>query len=814
MEYVAHIRKSDNVVQRLEAHLSDVGELAEKFAAKVNLPEAGLLLGLLHDFGKYSQAFQNYINSAEGRIDPDRDNYVDAGNLKGKIDHSSAGAQHVWQRLKCYGPVGQGELCGQILALCIASHHSGLINCLDEDGKPIFCYRMQKLDKKTHLKDCLSKVDHTLKQRIEGLASEQLVKKMFTKIREMIDVQRLDSKTDAFILGMLVRFLFSCLVDADRLNSAEFENPKRKTNREKQERWLNWQVAIDRVEDRIKRFDQVNSIGKIRTQISEECLRRAHDPQGVYTLTVPTGGGKTLASLRYALHHVKHHKLDRIIYVIPYTSIIEQNAGAVRDILEKEGDKFPWVLEQHSNLEPDNHTWHSKLVSENWDAPIVFTTMVQFLETLFGGGTKSVRRMHQLAKAALIFDEIQTIPITCVYMFCNALNFLTQNTRTTVVLCTATQPLLDKELPNPENGLLKLAANAELITNKKALEKKLCRTYIQNQVKPGGWSEEEIADLSLCNLKNSGNCLVVVNTKEWARRLFLACKNHCAENTIFHLSTNLYPAHRRALLDEIKKRLKSGQPVLCVSTQLIEAGVDISFASVIRFLSGLDSIVQAAGRCNRHGELEGRGQVVIINPKEEHLTQLADIDAGKNISQRVFGEFGLDQALASITLEKYFKYYFYDRAEKMVYPVKGDRDDNLINLLSANPLNKGKDKLCLNSPGKLPLLKQSFMDAGERFRAIDAPTQAIIIRHGKGKEVVNQLCSLAREFDSANYYKVLKCAQQFSVNVFPNVWEQLQKRAAIHETQEGEGIFYLADSYYSEEFGLSVEPISMSPQIC
>jgi len=821
MEYVAHIRKADESEQRLESHLAEVGELAKKFATKIGLPEAGLLLGLLHDLGKYSRAFQNYINSAEGRIDPDQDGFVDAGKLKGKIDHSSAGAQHVWRQLKRYGSAGQGELCGQILALCIASHHSGLINCLDEDGTQTFCNRMEKPDEKTHLGECLSSADSSLMQRVGELTAASTVQKMFRAMRQMVHLPDNPkdelNKLDAFALGMFARFLFSCLVDADRLNSAEFEEPSRKTAREKRGMRPDWKTAIDRVENRIARFNQDAPIGKVRAQISDDCLRRASDPQGAYTLTVPTGGGKTLASLRYALHHAKRHKLERIIYVIPYTSIIEQNAGAVREILENGGDPFPWVLEHHSNLEPSEQTWHSKLASENWDAPVIFTTMVQFLEILFGGGTTSVRRMHQLANAVLIFDEIQTIPIKCVHMFCNALNFLTQSAGTTAVLCTATQPLLDG-LRNPQNGSLKLAANAELMPNKKALEKKLRRTDIQNRVRPGGWSEEEIADSSLTNLKDAGSCLVVVNTKNWAKRLFLALKNRCEDGALFHLSTSLYPAHRRTILDAIKNRLAVGQPVLCVSTQLIEAGVDISFAGVIRFLAGLDSIAQAAGRCNRHGELDGRGRVTVINPKseDENLSGLVDIRAGRDISLRIFCETALDKILASSTMTEYFKYYFYDRAKEMTYLVKGgDRDDDLVNLLSVNPNNPGKCHSGLNPPGKLPLLKQSFMDAARWFRVIDAPTRPVIIQHGGGKEVVNQLCSLAKEFDAANYYQALKSAQQFSVNVFPHTWKRLQEQAAIHETQEGEGVFYLLETHYSEEFGLSTEPVTpMSSQFC
>jgi len=308
-EYVAHIRKLDRETQYLKDHLSEVGELSAQFASKLNLKDIGCLLGLLHDFGKYSKAFQVYINSAEGRIRPDEDDYVDASKLKGKIDHSSAGAQYAWRRLKGIGGLGQGELCGQILALCIASHHSGLIDCLSEGGDYTFGKRMCKDDKKTRLQACLNNADVALLSRVDELLNVNVVKQMFGAIHGMVSFPRNESeaisKVDAFTLGMITRFLFSCLVDADRLNSAEFENPSRKVIR--QERWLDWSIAIQRLDLKINSFAKVSRIDGIRKNISDNCKSRALDKQGIYTLTVPTGGGKTLASLRYALHHAKKH---------------------------------------------------------------------------------------------------------------------------------------------------------------------------------------------------------------------------------------------------------------------------------------------------------------------------------------------------------------------------------------------------------------------------------------------------------------------------------------------------------------------------
>tara|TARA_R110000772_G_scaffold58393_1_gene132117 strand:- start:34373 stop:36856 length:2484 start_codon:yes stop_codon:yes gene_type:complete len=827
MDFIAHKREKSSEVQALDAHLSEVGALASSFAQKIGISDAGLVLGLLHDFGKYSKAFQDYLNSAVGRIKPDEDEFVDAKALKGKIDHSTAGAQYIWNQLQTIGAAGQGELVAQILSLCIASHHSGLINCIAEDGSQTFLRRIEKDDDQTHLQECLQNVDTQFMAKIEALVDGSLVRQVFEKVRATVNLPKNAnetlSKTDAFSLGVFTRFLFSCLIDADRLNSAEFENPLRKQQRLGQQAWQDWTVAIDRFESFINQFKQKRPIDGIRKGISETCKARANDPQGIYSLTVPTGGGKTLASLRYALHHAHKHRLDRIIYIIPYTSIIEQNASEVRKILERESDPYPWVLEHHSNIEPEQQTWHSKLVSENWDSPIVFTTTVQFLEALFSGGTRGVRRMHQLANSVLIFDEIQTLPINCIHLFCNALNFLSKHAKSTAILCTATQPVLDK-LRFSDKGQLAMSECSELINDTNTLFDQLSRVVVNNRIKIGGWSEQEVTLHALSRYRESGSCLIIVNTKAWAQKLYVACCAAEGSDSVFHLSTSLYPAHRKAQLDLIRERLEQGLPVLCISTQLIEAGVDVSFASVIRFLAGLDSIAQAAGRCNRHGELcdaNGnyiKGQVDIINPDTENLGMLKDIAIGQEQTLRVLSEFAGSDLLTPEVIQRYFQYYFYARSDDMEYTIKSNqamRDDTLLEILGRNSNNVGNKNEARRTSGKLPMLAQSFMDAGRAFQAIDAPTKAVVVRHGKGVALVNELCRLAKEFEPQEYYRALKEAQQYSVNVFPNVWAKLLERDAVHETQEGEGIYYLDAEYYSEEFGLATEPVrSMDALLC
>ena len=832
---LAHVHPETKDEQKLIDHLVETSEMAESFAGKIGLSEAGLVLGLLHDFGKYSSTFQNYLGSATEIIDPDGEAYVDSQLLKGKIDHSSAGAQYVWRKLKKIGENGgQGELCGQILALCIASHHSGLIDCLGKDGNSTFKKRMGKSDELTHLAECCSKIEKQLEVLLEEKLTASVVKEMLRKIALICNWSGTGlpryTKISAFATGMLTRYLFSCLIDADRINSSEFEFPWRKQERLERCKWLDWQIAIDRLESKLATFPITHDIDYVRRDIADNCQNRAHDDQRIFTLTVPTGGGKTLSSLRFALTHAKRHKLERIIYIVPFTSIIEQNAQAVRSVVEVEGDRFSWVLEHHSNLEPEQQTWRSKIMAENWDAPIVFTTMVQFLETFFGGGTRGVRRMHQLANSVLIFDEIQAIPVNCMHLFCNALNFTTQHAGTSAVLCTATQPLLNKLYAvedvtdvRREKGQLVLDEKAEIVDNPAALFLKLQRVDVNNLTVPGGMSMENIASHVLSRYFETGSCLVVVNTKRCAKALYELCLEKINDDgALVHLSTGQYPAHRRAIIKSIKERLSAGskKPVLCISTQLIEAGVDISFASVVRFLAGLDSIAQAAGRCNRSGELVDpvgrpiKGQVDIVNSDSEKIDLLTDIKEAQRCTLRILGgEFKDSELLQEDAMEQYFKYYLHKRSDDMVYPLK-DSDSvagtNLLSLLSTNELNVGE--VVTGDTPKLPLLRQSFAEAANAFKAIDAPVNSIMVRHGGGVQIVDALCSENMRFSKAEFYKNLKKAQQFSVNVFPNVWQELRAEGAVHEIECEEkcGIYYLDSQYYSEEFGLSTEVVSSS----
>ncbi|HML59370.1 MAG TPA: CRISPR-associated helicase Cas3' [Solidesulfovibrio sp.] len=818
--HVAHVCGQQDApsfrIQTLESHLREVAALAESFAAKAGLPLAGRLIGLLHDFGKYSDAFQRYILSAAGCIKPDDPNYIDPIANKGKINHAFAGGQHAWRRLH-----GNMHKCvtAQMLALCMISHHSGLKDCVGQGGMNLFSGDyMVRSEEKTHHDQCASACDPSLTAEIDSLlVSADLLREVAGVVISLHkrftgklpagsgrpDVDNENSRD--FQQGLLVRFLLSCLLDADRTDSAEFEDPRLKRLREEAPR-RPWDVLVPRLEAALAAKEPRHSIDYLRRDIADHCARRALDDQGIFTLTVPTGGGKTLASLRFALLHAQKHQLDRVIYVIPYTSIIDQNASVARQVLEQDEVPGSMVLEHHSNFLPDADTddegavkrWEK--LAENWDAPVVFTTMVQFLESLAGSGTRHARRMHNLARSVIVFDEVQTVPVRCLRMFCNAVEFLVEQCGASVMLCTATQPRLGG-LPRPRLGSLSLGPEREIMPDVSGLFRELRRTdFIDHCSKR--LSAEAVADLARAELGESGSCLVVCNTKKMAETLYALCPNREGLRR-YYLSTNLCPAHRMARLEAMRADLDAGRPVLCVSTQLIECGVDISFRSVIRLAAGLDSILQAAGRCNRHGEGErGRVHVVLVDGDVEKLECLRDIKAGRDVFLDAVrlkfaktlenSDYDLTQPLLT---EAYFDHYYTRRADVMSYACT-EHGSSLLDMLGSN-----KD---IVKPSLAPMLGQSFATAAKHFKAIDSAATSILVPYDEGRQLIADLYSTDILWRKK---ELLRKAQRYCVNIFPNMERVLHAAEALDPVQDS-GMFALKENFYCDAMGVVTQPTS------
>ncbi len=828
-DYIAHYRKKDGKQQSVTQHLKETAAITKVHTSEIGIPTAGELIGLLHDLGKQRLRFLKYIREQTGLDTADTD--ADDVDQKGDVDHSSAGAQIVYRKM-CQDDADE-KLITQLLALAICSHHSGLVDCLTYDGMNNFFRKMLKPEEYTGTQEAWSNLPEDVKNRIDELISNSEIlnemKAIFEKLSKGIDKagQMKDTNQNiTFKRGLLARYLFSCLIDADRENTADFEFENNKVYRSGQE-ITDWPELCMKLENHIKTFSAESEVNRQRKLVSDACFDAASNPRGIFRLTVPTGGGKTLSSLRFALNHARCHNEDKnpirkIIYILPFTTIIEQNAEEVRRILDDTTDyqdmsnKKPIVLEHHSNILPERETAWSKLVSENWDSPVVFTTMVQFLESAFGSGTKSARRFHTLANSILIFDEIQAIPLRSVHMFNILARFLTEVCGSTIVLCTATQPSLgqievcSRRLPVGEEH--------EIYQDRNSLFRALKRVEIKFEKKH--MTIEEIGNLALANLNEFGSSLIVVNRKDTAKDLYMLLKS-IPNAKVFHLTTGMCAAHRFKILNEIKLLLKpeSGKRVICISTNLIEAGVDISFGSAIRLKAGLDSIAQTAGRVNRHGEMNRLGRVTVVKLSNENLAHLRYIEKGASATDFVHTKIQkspdeFHNSYMGIEAQKLYSDYIFMNDKNLDYKVSKKspicRNDDLFTMLSDNgyavSLYRKENG---NSRPEMPLC-QSFAAASGIFQAIDSYTRGVLAPYGRGKEIISQLGSKAAEFEPQ--YHLLREAQRYTVNIPAYKLEEYLNSGVVFEVQSGLGVYALTDNVYHEDIGFCTDFYSLNDE--
>ncbi len=792
--FCAHINSTTLKEQSVKEHLYNVSKMSMEYGAKISLNATASLIGMLHDMGKETKKFDAYIYYSS--MNPNDK------SLRGSIDHSTAGAKFIYDNF--YNTTDPYQrFTAQLISLAICSHHGGLIDCLDLKGIDKYADRMNT-DKDIYYDEALSnfKLECMEIACINDLfnRSKEEIKAILIKINKIDNLARFGQ----FAAGLLEKYLFSCVIDADRYDTYSFmENREPQQSIDKLALWNN---LADILETKLDDYPKLSKIDLLREEISMACKNFAKNKPGIYQLSVPTGGGKTLSSLRYAINHAKEFNKDRIFYIIPFTTIIDQNAKEIKDILEREDI----ILEHHSNLIIDNDQEEYKLLTERWDSPIILTTMVQFLDTLFDGGTQGVRRMHNLANSVIIFDEIQAIPIKCINMFNSAINFLSYICNATIVLCTATQPLLSTtKMP------LKLSGNPNMISDIHKKFEQFKRVNLIDKSVVGGYDANSIKDFVLTAMDKVESVLIILNTKGSAKAVFNELKeantNLSKEKQygIFHLSTNMCPSHRMKILQDMKKRL-GHERVICISTQLIEAGVNISFECVVRSLAGLDSIAQAAGRCNRHGE-KPCGNVYIVNMEGENINKLVDIKEGQECTRRILHEFKEDpnifdnDLLSPKVMEIYYKYYFYDRSNEMDYTLpKPDNDKSMYDLLSQN--NEADNAYIGRNGYKSKLtLKQAFKTAGDNFQVIDQNTTGVIVPYGEGEDLItliNGECNLKE----LKWY--LKKAQQFSVNLFEIDKRKLEEKGGIIRLKDG-AVLALRDEFYREDVGVAFEGAPM-----
>ena len=713
--FVAHARLVDGSweVHELEDHLEKVGQMAGDFAAAFGAKEWGWLAGRWHDLGKFSKEFQSYIRNASG-FEREQAHVEQEG--PGRVDHSTAGAIHA---------VEQWGVHGRVLAYLIAGHHAGLPD-------------WEKLEGGTGgtLRERLQK-----REKLAAILDADVAKELLVAERPRFQVPG-----NAKGFALWVRMLFSCLVDADFLDTEAFMDAEKATLRKGFPSLVKLRQAFERHMKVLMEKAPDTSVNRIRRRVLAECRKAAAQAPGFFSLTVPTGGGKTLSGMAFALDHAITHGKRRVIHVIPYTSIIEQTADIFRNIFGEA------VIEHHSALDPQRETARSRLAAENWDAPIVVTTSVQFFESLFAARPGRCRKLHNIVDSVVILDEVQLLPPEFLQPILDVLNLLVAHYGVTVVLSTATQPALDTRKDSFGHTRLRgLEQVTEIIHDPDSLYRQLERVSV---TLPNDFNRKRSWEEIASEITEHESVLAIVNTRRQARELHALLP----KGTV-HLSALMCGQHRSDVIADIKRRLQQDEPVRVVSTQLVEAGVDLDFPVVYRALSGLDSIAQAAGRCNREGRLK-RGNVVVFVPPQSAPPGLLRRAAGKTISV-LAGDDG--DPLSRDNFRRFFRLFY---------------DDCDLDEFEIAPL------LEAGVGGNDPLRVQ-FRTAAKRFRLIGDNSEQVLVRYYSAErdDTIDILLNELRNKGMSRW--LMRKLQRYSVNVSEWHFRQLQEDHLIEEIQPG-----------------------------
>lgn len=719
--YYAHSKPDidESEWQLLKDHLTQTGELAYELGRNAGLSDLAQVAGILHDIGKYSAAFQARLRGSNRRV-----------------DHATAGAREI---VKLF-PTLPDNMFAELLSYCIAGHHTGLPDygsLSDVEGDGTLLARREK----TQLEDYSA-------YATEIDAGQLELKPLRIKV---------NGQFPGYSLSFLTRMLFSTLVDADWLDTERYMQGEEKPRGQ----YASLNDLAEQFHRHLQRFENPQTpINRQRTETLHACRSQAGHEPGYFTLTVPTGGAKTLTSMAFALDHAIAHDLKRIIYVIPFTSIIEQNAAVFREALGALGAEN--VLEHHANFdweelrqaadsESGNVYEKLKLAAENWDIPIVVTTNVQFFESLFASKKMRARKLHNIARSVVIFDEVQTLPGDYLQPCMTAVHELVQNYGVSTVFCTATQPSLQRFFP-AATRFTELAPDPQ----------QLFDFYRRINVKEvGALSDEEL----LAKIEMHEQALCIVNTRRHAKGLF----DQLPDNGRFHLSTLMCPVHRRETLLEIRRRLQNGETCRVISTQVMEAGVDVDFPVGYRALTGLDSIIQAAGRVNREAK-QANADVFVFEPRTEHIkrTPLYIAQTGA-VAKSILREFKTDPTSIA-AVNAYYKQLYMLHAEGS-FDAKG-----ILGYLDKGPRNLGFD----------------FKTAAENFKLIDDVMVTVIIPYDE--EARNRLHELAY---TPYPLTTLRKLQVCSVNIYEQEFRNLQSLGVIQTVSD---ICFVLDETQMERF--------------
>ncbi|WP_205012766.1 CRISPR-associated helicase Cas3' [Nitrosomonas sp. HPC101] len=703
---LAHVRQDQGNIwheHALDTHLREVGRRADEAATTFDSADWARLAGLWHDLGKYGNEFQHYIKNVTGYA---AEAHIEG--LAGRVDHSTAGAIHA---IRQFGKIGH------ILAYLIAGHHTGLPDwSASETGGRALSAR-------------LSPEQDYLLDRIPLQAIPA----------DILNQPQPSTRPKGGVEGLhlWLRMLFSCLTDADFLDTEAFMDGKKAITRTGYSSLPKLLNAFNNYMAGKARTD--TPVNVIRSNILNRCREKARMTPGIFSLSVPTGGGKTLSGTAFALEHAILHQKHRIIYVIPYTSIIEQTANIFRSIF---GDN---IVEHHANLDPDQEDARSRLATENWDAPIIVTTSVQFFESLFAARTSRCRKLHNIVNSVIVLDEVQLLPPEFLQPITDVMNLLVQHYGVTFLLSTATQPVLSSFHTFGAQPFRGLDNVYEIVDNPDALYQKLKRVEVRipdDLTTPTDW--QNIADA----LKKHSTVLCIVNRRDDARELYRLMP----KGTV-HLSALMCGEHRSRIIANIKARLERNEPVRVISTQLVEAGVDFDFPVVYRALAGLDSIAQAAGRCNREGKQNGLGKVVVFIPPKPAPPGLLRQAAQISISLLS----GKDKDVLGRDLARQFFEHLYTRAPTL------DKHD--IYALLTQDAGEGAIQ---------------FRTAAARFRLIDdSAYQTILVCYGGNETLLGQLKKEGPQ------RWLMRKLQRYAVNLPRHVFRQLEAKNDVFQIWPG-----------------------------
>lgn len=796
---IAHKQKSNpEIKETIREHMERTAYVCSMKGQKCQMKNIMKVCGELHDLGKCSRTFQAYILADEAV----------QKRMKGRVSHASAGAKYIFEKYRSSSCQSE-RLLAELIAYAIAAHH-GLFDMVTESHEDLFEQKLKNVEgyeeilasaREEYLDE--KNIETDFRAALEEFGTIQ--KKMTSRICMISSIQNNPDNKEQylFMLGAMQRLMLSILIDADWESTAGFMNSENNMNNERIDKCKIFEQTKENFEaymnkkrtDAEKREQEVSekerNVMAVRAELQKQCRSFGRREAGIYRLTIPTGGGKTLSSLAYALEFcIFHPETERIFYIAPYTSIIEQNADVFRQIVGRED----WILEHHSAVirtegKESGEEWEERMTSMdvNWEETFICTTFVQFMNALFSDQKQAIRRMHRLVNAVIIIDEVQSMPIKCIHTFNYMMNFLQCICNTTIVLCTATQPTLERaDCPivyhKPE----------EMIDNVESWFAKMNRVEVQLP-KPGEkYTISKLAEEVVEQEDSFSSILVVLNTKMAARQLCkeLEDRGRAAE----YITTNLCAAHRSDKIAEWKERLERKERVVAISTCLIEAGIDISFACVYRSMTGLDRVAQSAGRCNRNGNLE-KGVVRLIELEGENVGNMKDQISSMTATRGVLRK---GRVKAEDVLNPKSMNYFYEELfrqgevrDKMNFPIK-ELDTNLLRLLSRG----------FGTERQSHLLNQAYRTVGEAYRVIDEQSFGVLVPYKEGKELIDCIRG------SKEYREIKSClrkAQRYTVNVRGS---QIDKfKGMIEEINDCfPNIYTLAtDKSYDEKYGLTDE---------